>query len=67
MPTGTITRVFEQRGFGYITPDRGDRDVFVNAQLIRIQQAWLEEGRRVTFEAEDSDTGLCATHLEPLG
>ena len=32
MPTGTITRVFEQRGFAYITPDRGDRDVYVHAE-----------------------------------
>ena len=29
MPIGTVTRVFETRGFGYITPDEGDRDVFV--------------------------------------
>lgn len=29
MPIGTVTRVFERRGFGYITPDEGDRDLFV--------------------------------------
>jgi CspA family cold shock protein len=66
MPTGTITRVFEQRGFAYITPDMGDRDVFVHAELIRTQQAWLEEGKRVSFEAEDRDQGLCAVAIEPL-
>ena len=66
MPTGTITRVFEQRGFAYITPDQGDQDVFVRAELIRTQQVWLEEGRRVSFEAEDRDQGLCAVCIEPL-
>lgn len=66
MPTGTITRIFEQRGFAYITPDMGDRDVYVHAELIRTQQAWLEEGKRVSFEAEDRDQGLYAVAVEPL-
>ena len=36
MPTGTVTRVFETKGFGYITPDEGDRDLLVrvDAQML---------------------------------
>ncbi|MCH2138072.1 MAG: cold shock domain-containing protein [Phycisphaerales bacterium] len=66
MPTGTITRVFERRGFGYITPDQGDRDVYMHVALVEAQQTWLEEGLRVRFEAEDRDQGLYATSVHPL-
>jgi cold shock CspA family protein len=65
MPIGTLTRVFQHRGFGYITPDEGDRDVLVDAALIAAQDPWLKEGRRVAFEAVDNDRGLCAVSIRP--
>lgn len=66
MPIGTVTRVFQHRGFGYITPDDGDRDVLVSAALIATQNAWLKEGGRVAFEVEDNDRGLCAVSIRPF-
>ena len=38
MPMGTVTRVFETKGFGYITPDEGDRDLLVQVDAERHQQ-----------------------------
>ncbi|MCH2137045.1 MAG: cold shock domain-containing protein [Phycisphaerales bacterium] len=70
MPTGTITRVFELRGFGYITPDEGDRDLFIQSLRhdgdAHTNAVELREGSRVSFEVRDSEIGLQAVSISPL-
>jgi CspA family cold shock protein len=78
MPTGTVTRVFETKGFGYITPDEGDRDVFIHMNASALARfadtnagcesapTSLCEGARVQFEIKDSDAGLTAVSVAPL-
>ncbi len=51
MPTGTVKWFNVQKGFGFIQPEGGGKDVFVH--ITAVQAAGLnglDEGQRVTFE-----------------
>ena len=51
MPTGTVKFFKAQKGYGFITPEGGDADVFVH--ISAVEQAGmrtLHEGQRVSFE-----------------
>ena len=56
MPTGVVKKFFEDKGFGFITPDDGSRDVFVH-RLVNgdDSSAYLEEGDKVNYEVEWDD------------
>lgn len=61
--TGTIARLTD-RGFGFITPEGGDKDVFFHAQsLVEIVFDDLREGDTVTFEMEDGPKGPAAVNV----
>jgi cold shock protein len=56
--TGTLKFYNAAKGFGFITPEDGSKDVFVHAtalELAGIQS--LNEGDRVTFVLEDDRKG----------
>jgi len=54
---GTIKRL-NDRGFGFITPEGEDKDVFFHRNdLVDVDFNDLNEGDKVTFEKEDSDKG----------
>jgi CspA family cold shock protein len=56
--TGTVKFFNSAKGFGFITPEDGSKDVFVHATAI--EQAglpMLNEGDRVTFTLEDDRKG----------
>ena len=51
MPTGTVKFFNAQKGYGFITPEGGDADVFVH--ISAVEQAGmktLHEGQRVSFD-----------------
>ena len=55
------------RGFGFVVPDGGGREVFVHASvLFRSGMTDLEPGQRVFVRAESVPRGLQATTVEPL-
>lgn len=61
---GTIARVTD-RGFGFITPEGGDKDVFFHAnELNGITFDELREGDAVTFEMTDGPKGPAATNIQ---
>ncbi|MDP7028694.1 MAG: cold shock domain-containing protein [Phycisphaerales bacterium] len=66
MPHGTLTRLFEVRGFGFITPDESDRDVFLGIDVISSSTEVLREGQRVQYEAVDAAPGLKAVSVQPI-
>ncbi|MDP6987810.1 MAG: cold shock domain-containing protein [Phycisphaerales bacterium] len=66
MQTGTVTRMFELRGFGFITPDDSDRDVFLGSEIIESLTINLIEGQRVEFEAVETEPGLIVTSLKAV-
>lgn len=47
---GTITWFSEEKGFGFITPDAGGRDLIVQRPNIQTPDHELYEGQRVEFE-----------------
>lgn len=61
--TGKISRVTD-RGFGFITPDEGDKDVFFHAKdLVDVEFNDLGEGEAVTFEIVDGPKGPAAANV----
>lgn len=54
---GTVAWYDEDKGFGFITPDSGDGDVFVHARALVEGLRWLAEGDRVAFEVVSGDKG----------
>ena len=62
MDTGTVKFYNEQKGFGFIAPDKGGNDVFVHATALeRAGMRSLVEGQKVSFDTqEDRRTGKIA-------
>jgi CspA family cold shock protein len=53
MQTGTVKFYNVNKGFGFIQPDDGSKDVFVHATAIeRAGMRELREGQKVSFEVE---------------
>ncbi len=66
--TGTIKWYNRKKGFGFVTPDTGEEDVFVHhSALERSYQLHIADGDRVSFDVEQSNKGLSAIQLAPLG
>jgi CspA family cold shock protein len=67
MPTGTVKWFNQQKGFGFIQPDDGGKDVFVH--ITAVQRSGLQglaEGQKVSFELlADRRTGkMAAANLQ---
>jgi cold shock protein len=62
MNTGTVKFYNDQKGFGFIQPDDGGKDVFVHATALeRAGMRGLVEGQKVSFDTqEDRRTGKTA-------
>jgi CspA family cold shock protein len=66
--TGTVKFFNQSKGFGFITPDGGGKDVFVHVTAVqRSGMAVLDEGQRVSFEteADKRGRGQQAINLQP--
>ena len=64
MPNGTVKKVVTERGFGFITPDRGEGggkkgDIFFHCSALpdRKDIDEMEEGARVSFELSEGSDG----------
>ena len=64
MITGTVKFYKDQKGFGFIQPDDGSKDVFVHATALeRAGIRGLREGEKVSFDtAEDRRSGKVAVN-----
>ena len=51
MPTGTVKFFNAQKGYGFITPEGGNADVFVHISAVeQAGMSTLHEGQRVSFD-----------------
>ena len=54
MNTGTVKFYNDQKGFGFIQPDDGQKDVFVHATALeRAGIQGLREGQKVKFDTQN--------------
>ncbi len=62
--TGTVKWFDEKKGFGFITPEDGGRDVFVHyADIVGEGFKTLHEGERVEYSVLENDRGPKATQV----
>ena len=67
MATGTVKWFNDAKGYGFITPDGGGKDLF--AYFSAIQGAGfksLKDGQKVSFDVTTAPKGDQATNIKPL-
>jgi cold shock protein len=66
MTTGIVKWFNDEKGFGFITPDDGSKDLFVHQSAIVAEgHRTLAEGTKVSFDAEAGDKGPRAVNVQP--
>ena len=67
MASGTVKWFNDDKGFGFITPDEGGKDLFVHHSAINSDGfRTLAEGARVSFDTEDGAKGPKAVSVQAL-
>lgn len=68
MANGTVKWFNPTKGYGFITPDGGNKDVFVH--ISAVQEAGLnqlDEGQQVEFDITQNKGRDCATNIKAAG
>ena len=66
MSTGTVKWFNSQKGFGFIQPEDGSKDVFVHISAVeRAGMGSLNEGQKVSFDIQPDARGSKAVNLRP--
>jgi CspA family cold shock protein len=67
MSEGVVKWFSNEKGYGFIMPDDGGKDLFVHFSAIQGDgYRSLEEGARVSYEAAEGPKGPQATNVQPL-
>ena len=64
---GTVKWFNDQKGYGFITPEDGSKDLFVHHSAIQVEGfKTLAENQKVEFDKVDSDKGPKAANVKPV-
>jgi CspA family cold shock protein len=67
MATGTVKWFNAQKGYGFIQPDGGGKDVFVHASAVeRAGMTTLQEGQKVSYELATDRGKTSAANLQRI-
>ena len=67
MATGTVKWFNDSKGFGFITPDGGGKDLFAHHSSIKMDgYKSLKEGQKVSFDVTQGQKGPAAWNIKPL-
>ena len=62
--TGTVKWFNNQKGYGFITPEEGGKDLFVHMSSILMEgYKTLSDNQKVSYQMETSDRGPVATNV----
>ena len=65
MTTGTVKFFNEGRGFGFIAPDDGGKDVFVHISALELRGIRsLRDGQKVSFETQQQNGKTSASNVQ---
>ncbi|MES9868663.1 MAG: cold shock domain-containing protein CspD [Sedimenticola sp.] len=65
MATGTVKWFNNAKGYGFVTPDEGEQDIFIHFSAIVMDgYKTLKEGQKVQFELQEGPKGLHAANLQ---
>lgn len=63
---GTVKWFNDAKGFGFISPDDGGKDIFVHWSHVRTRNGTLGEGQKVTFRPLATPKGPTACDVTPV-
>ena len=64
MSTGTVKFFNDAKGFGFITPDDGEKDLFVHTTAV--EGGILNENDKVEYEVGEGQKGPCAVQVRKI-
>lgn len=64
MSNGTVKFFNDSKGFGFITPDDGGKDVFVHVNGLNGNS--ISEGDKVSYDTEEGKKGLNAVNVSVI-
>jgi CspA family cold shock protein len=67
MATGTVKWFNDAKGFGFITPDDGGKDLFAHHSSIQMDgYKSLKEGQKVSFDVTQGQKGPAASNINAI-